>query len=102
MGAFYACFRPFLVLTRVFRLQTRAGGNAMTKKARQAAGVAVVVAVLGWTSSAAATESAAAVAGQLSLLAPDAHVRGLSPRVRATITEAATAIKDLSWAGRPD
>jgi hypothetical protein len=65
----------------------------MTKKARQAAGVAVVVAVLGWTSGAAATESAAAVAGQLSLMAPDAHVRGLSPRVRATITEAATQSK---------
>jgi len=64
----------------------------MTKTARRAAGVAVVVAVLGWTSSAAA-ESAAAVAGQLSLLAPDAHVRGLSPRVRATITEAATQSK---------
>ena len=65
----------------------------MTKKARQAAGVAVVVAVLGWASSAAATESAAAVAGQLSLLAPDAHVRGLSPRVRATITEATAQSK---------
>jgi len=67
----------------------------MTKKARQAAGVAVVVAVLGWTSGAAATGSAAAVAGQLSLLAPDAHVRRLSPRVRATITEGATQSKTL-------
>jgi hypothetical protein len=93
MGAFYACFRPFLVLTRVFRLQMRQGGHAMTKKARQAAGVAVVVAVLGWTSSAAATESSAAVASQESLMAPDPRVRSASPRVVAVIIEAAAQSK---------
>ena len=65
----------------------------MTKKARQAAGVAVVVAVLGWTSSAAATESSAAVAGQESLMAPDPRVRSASPRVVAVITEAAAQSK---------
>jgi hypothetical protein len=88
-----ACFGAFLVLTRVFRLQMRQGENAMTKKARQAAGVAVVVAVLGWTSSAAATESSAAVASQESLMAPDPRVRSASPRVVAVIIEAAAQSK---------
>jgi hypothetical protein len=89
MGEFYACFRAFLVLTRVFRLQTRGRGNAMTKTARRAAGVAVVVAVLGWTSRAAAMESSAGVASQQSLMAPSARVRGVSTRVVAVIFEAA-------------
>ena len=61
----------------------------MTKTARRAAGVAVVAAVLGWTSSAAATESRAAVAGQTSLMAPDARVRGVSARVLGIINDAA-------------
>ena len=62
----------------------------MTNTARKTAvGAAVVVAVLGCTSSAATAKSAAAVAGQPSLLAPDARVRGGSPRVAALIIEAA-------------
>jgi hypothetical protein len=50
----------------------------MTKKARQAAGVTVVVAVLGWTSSAAATESNTANS-QASIAATGARVRSASP-----------------------
>jgi hypothetical protein len=64
----------------------------MTKTTRRAAAT-VVVAVLGWTSSAAATESSAAVAGQLSLMAPDARVRGVSTRLVAVIIEAAAQSK---------
>ena len=71
----------------------RQGGNAMTKTARQAAGVAVVVAVLGWTSSAAATESSAADASQEAITATKGPVRGLSPRLVAVITEAAAQSK---------
>jgi hypothetical protein len=52
-----------------------------------AAGVAVRAEL---RASAAATESGAAVAGQPSLMAPDARVRGLSTRVGALIIEAAT------------
>ena len=63
----------------------------MTRRTRQAAGAAVVVAVLGWTSSAAATESGAA--GQPSLMAPDARVRGVSARVLAMINQAAAQSK---------
>ena len=58
----------------------------MTRTAGRAAGVAVVVAVLGWTSNAAATESSAAVAGQPSLMA---RVRSASPRFMGIIIEAA-------------
>ncbi len=62
----------------------------MTKTARRAAvNAAVVVAALGWTSSAVATESSAAVASQQPLMAPDARVRGLSLRVVAILIEAA-------------
>ena len=65
----------------------------MTKKARQAAGVAVVMAVLGWTSRAAAAESSAAVASQEAITGTHAGVRGLSPRLVAVITEAAAQSK---------
>ena len=62
----------------------------MTKTARTAAvRAAVVMAVVGWTSHATAAESRAVVAGQPALMAPDARVRGLSPRVVAVINEAA-------------
>jgi hypothetical protein len=59
----------------------------MTKTTRQAAVAAVVVAVLGWTSSAAATESGAV--GEPSFTAHDARVRGVSARVVAIINDAA-------------
>jgi hypothetical protein len=61
----------------------------MRKTGRPAAGVAVVVAVLGWPSGAAALEPGAAVAGQPSRMAPDARVRGVSGRIVAVIIEAA-------------
>src|SRR5215510_6173845 len=64
----------------------------MTKAARRAAGMTVVVAVLGWASSATATESGA-IAGQPSLIAPDARVRGLSPRMVAVINDATARSK---------
>ncbi len=38
MGAFYACFRGFLVLTRVFRLQMRAGGKRDDKDSSESGG----------------------------------------------------------------
>ena len=63
----------------------------MTKTARQAAGVAVVVAVLGWTSSAAATESKAA--NSQDSTATYSRVRATSPRVAAVIIEAAAQSK---------
>jgi len=69
----------------------RQGGNAMTKTKRRAGGVAVVVAVLGWTSSA-ATESNAANS-QDSIAATRARVRSASPRVAAVIIEAASQSK---------
>ena len=65
----------------------------MTKTARRAASVAVVVAVLGWTSSAAAAESSAAVASQEAITGTNGPVRGLSPRLVAVITEAAAQSK---------
>jgi hypothetical protein len=61
----------------------------MTKTARRAAGAAVVMTVLGWTSGAHATESDTAVTRQPSLMAPDARVRGVTTRVVAVINEAA-------------
>ena len=61
----------------------------MTKTARTAVRAAVVMAVVGWTSHANAAESIAAVAGQPSLRASDARVRGVSPRVVGVINEAA-------------
>ena len=61
----------------------------MTKTTRRVVGAAVVIAVLGWTSGAAALESDAAAAGQPSLMAPDARVRGVSARVVMIINEAA-------------
>ena len=64
----------------------------MTKTTRRAAAT-VVVAVLGWTPSAAATESSAAIAGQQSRMAPDTRVRGVSARVVAVINEAAAQSK---------
>jgi hypothetical protein len=64
----------------------------MTKTARRAAGVAVVVAVLGWTHSAAATESNAA-SSQDSIAATHARVRSASPRIAAVIIEAAAQSK---------
>ena len=66
----------------------------MTKTAlRAVASAAVVAAVLGGTSRAAATESSAAVASQESLTAPDPRVRSASPRVVAVIIEAAAQSK---------
>ena len=60
----------------------------MTKTARRrTVGGVVALAVLGWAWSAAATESSAA--GQSSLMAPDARVRGVSVRVVTVINEAA-------------
>ena len=49
--------------------------------------VAVMAVVTGWSSRAAAMESEP-VAGQPSLMAPDARVRGVSPRLVAIINEA--------------
>jgi hypothetical protein len=63
----------------------------MTRTTRLAAGAAVVVAILGWTSSAAATESSAP--GQPSFMAHDARVRGVSARVVAVINAAAAQSK---------
>ena len=60
----------------------------MTTTARRTAGVAVVMAILGWTSPAAATESSAALASQPSRMAPDARVRGLGTRLVAVIIDA--------------
>ena len=65
----------------------------MTKAARRVAGMTVVVAVLGWTSSATGAESGAAVAPQTSLMAPDARVRGVSARVVALINDATAQSK---------
>jgi len=45
----------------------------------------VLLAVLGWAFRASATESNAAMAGQPSLMAPDARVRGVSARVVGVI-----------------
>ena len=53
----------------------------------------VMAVVMGWTSRAAATESHAAVAGQPSLMAPDARVRGVTPRFIAVINEATVRSK---------
>jgi hypothetical protein len=61
----------------------------MTKTIRRVAGAAVVVTCLVWASSAVATESGAVVAGQPSLMAPDARVRGVSARIVAIINTAA-------------
>jgi hypothetical protein len=65
----------------------------MTRTIRLAARAAVVVAVLGWASRAAATESSAAVAGQESLMAPDPRVRSASPRIMGIMIEAAAQSK---------
>src|SRR5258706_9701530 len=47
-----------------------------------------MAAVMGWTSGAAAMESGEGAAGQPSLMAPDARVRGVGPKLLATINEA--------------
>ena len=65
----------------------------MTKTAHRVAGAAVIMAVLGWTSRAAATEPVATVAGQRSVMAPDARVRGVSSRVVSIINDAAAQSK---------
>ena len=58
----------------------------MTKTAvRRTVGGVVLVAVLGWEWSAAATESSAA--DQSSPMAPDARIRGLSVRIVAVIND---------------
>jgi hypothetical protein len=44
--------------------------------------------VIGWTARATAAQSNATVAGQPSLIAPDARVRGVGPRLLAVINEA--------------
>jgi hypothetical protein len=61
----------------------------MTKTARQAAGVAVVVAVLGWTSRAAASQDLDAAVTPPSVNVSHARVRGVGPRFVAVISEAA-------------
>lgn len=61
----------------------------MTRTTRRAARAAVVLAVLGCAFRANATESSAAGAGQPSLMAPDARVRGSSQRLVAAISDAA-------------
>ena len=61
----------------------------MTRTRRRAAHAVVVLAVLGWVFHASATESRAAIADQPALMAPDARVRGVSPRMVAVINEAA-------------
>jgi hypothetical protein len=53
----------------------------------------VVVAVLDWPFLASATESSALIAGQPTLMAPDAHVRGVSSRMVAVINDAAARSK---------
>jgi hypothetical protein len=62
----------------------------MTRTTRRAASAAVVLAVLGWAFRAGATESSATGAGQPSLMAPDARVRGSSQRLVAAISDAAS------------
>ena len=61
----------------------------MTRTRRRAAHAVVVLAVLGWVFHASATESRAAIADHPALMAPDARVRGVSPRMVAVINEAA-------------
>src|SRR5437870_1906695 len=77
----------------------------MAKTAR-VAGVAAVVVVLGCTSSAVASQSAAAVAGAPSLMTSDARVRGVSSRMVAVISEGAGRSKTfgglVDWIGTTD
>src|SRR5262245_38386383 len=61
----------------------------MTKTTRRIASAAVVMTCLVCASRAVATESGAGVAGQPSLMASDARVRGASARVVAIINKAA-------------
>jgi hypothetical protein len=65
----------------------------MSKTTRRAMGAAVVLAVLGWALRASAAESGGAMAGQPSLMAPDARVRGVSPRMVTVINEATARSK---------
>lgn len=60
-----------------------------TSARRKAVGAAVVMAVLGWTSAARATESGAKVAAHPSPMAADARVRGVTERMVTVINEAA-------------
>jgi hypothetical protein len=61
----------------------------MTKTTRRrVAGAVVVVTSMVWASRAVATESGTMVAGQRSLMAPDARVRGVSARLVAIINDA--------------
>src|SRR5512132_271860 len=61
----------------------------MTRTTRRAARGAVVLAVLGCALGTSTAESSAALAGQPSLMAPDARVRGSSQRLVAAISDAA-------------
>jgi hypothetical protein len=56
---------------------------------RTMVGAVVLVAALGWTSAARATESGADIAGQPPPMAPDARVRGVTQRMVTVINEAA-------------
>src|SRR5688572_28112476 len=61
----------------------------MTKTTRRPVAGAVVVTSMVWASRAVATESGTMVAGQRSLIPPDARVRGVSARLVAIINDAA-------------
>ena len=66
----------------------------MSKTTRRAMGAAVVLAVLGSPLRASATEPGAAI-GQPSLMAPEARVRGVSPRMVAVINDATARSKTV-------
>jgi hypothetical protein len=78
----------------------------MSKTARRGAPAAVLAAFLGWTANATATESGASVVDAPSLVAPVAHVRGVSARIVAVINEAAAQSKTfrglVDWIGTTD
>jgi hypothetical protein len=61
----------------------------MAKNQRWTTGVAVILTALAWTSSAGGMEARTPDDGQPPLMAPDARVRGVSPRMVAVINDAA-------------
>jgi len=61
----------------------------MTRTTRKVASAVMAIAVLVWPSRAAATESSGGAPGQPLLMAPDARVRGDSPRIVSAINYAA-------------
>ena len=60
----------------------------MTKRGRRATCAAVIAALLGWASNTVAIASSPEIAAEVSVMAPDARVRGVSARVVAVIKEA--------------